>query len=151
MQRRLLVLFAVLIIALFSAAMAGCADKNASGDAKADEIDDALRDGPVLIEFGAEWCGWCEKQKPVIEELSRDYKGVTFVSVDVDINSTLADDFYVQSVPQLDLIVKKNSDGSYLFIDRFGNTTTDRFRSRLVGFLEYDELRPLLEAALAAR
>jgi thiol-disulfide isomerase/thioredoxin len=145
------VIFTVLVIALFSMTVAGCAGKSSLSDLKAAEIDDGLRNGPVLVEFGAEWCGWCEKEKPVIENLLRDVKGVNFVSVDIDLNGTLADDYYVEGVPQLNLIVKKNLDGSYLYIDRYGNTTTDRFRSRMVGYMEYDELRPLVDAAVRAR
>lgn len=154
MYKRSLVLPAVLAIALLASALAGCLGNNdtaGTGGAKADEIDRALHNGPVLVDFGAEWCGWCEVQAPVIESVLRDAKGVTLVSVDVDANSSLADEYYVQSVPQMNLIVKKNADGSYLYVDPQGNTTTDRFRSRIIGYREYDELRPLVDAALEAR
>ncbi|OPY27979.1 MAG: thioredoxin 2 [Methanocella sp. PtaU1.Bin125] len=151
MQRLLRALLVVLAIALSSSAGTGCTGIDTSGNSKADEIDYALRDGPVLVEFGAAWCGWCGEQQPVIESLSRNITGVTFISVDVDVNASLADEYYVEGVPQMNLIVKKNDDGSYVYVDRSGRSTTDRFRSRLVGFMEYDELKPLVEAALAVR
>lgn len=40
---------------------------------------------PFVIEFGATWCGWCQKQKPVLQKMQREYgaKIQTFY-VDVD-------------------------------------------------------------------
>ena len=40
---------------------------------------------PFIIEFGAEWCTWCKKQKPVMQNVQRAYgtKNQTS-SVDVD-------------------------------------------------------------------
>jgi hypothetical protein len=71
--------------------------------------------------------------------------------MDVDLNATLADEFYVNGIPQMHIIVRKNPDGSYLYIDPWGNVTTDRFQSRIVGYRERDQLKPLLDAAVAAR
>jgi thiol-disulfide isomerase/thioredoxin len=115
------------------------------------KVDAALEKGPVLVEFGADWCGWCVKQKPIVENLSHEYAGMTFLQVDVDAEPGLADAFYVQGIPQLDIVVKKNADGTYLYVDDRGRTTTDRYRSRIVGFRERDQLRPLVDAAIAAR
>jgi thiol-disulfide isomerase/thioredoxin len=115
------------------------------------KVDAALEKGPVLVEFGADRCGWCVKQKPIVEDLSREYAGVTFLQVDVDAEPGLADSFYVQGIPQLDIVVKKHADGTYLYVDDRGGTTTDRYRSRIVGFRERDQLRPLIDAAIAAR
>jgi thiol-disulfide isomerase/thioredoxin len=143
---------AILALVAFTVMIAGCAGKSATpGDAKMAEIDTALRSGPVFAEFGATWCYWCDVEKPVIGNLSANYGRVTFVDVDADVNRTLADAFYVDGIPQMNIIVKKNSDGSYLYVDPLGNVTTDRIRSRIVGFHDYDELKPLMDAALAAR
>lgn len=120
-------------------------------DAKMSEIDSALGHGPVFVEFGASWCYWCGLEKPVVGNLSANFSGVTFLDIDSDANAKLADDFYVEGIPQITIIVRKNADGSYLYIDPRGRTTTDRFASRLRGYMEYDELKPLLEAAIAAR
>jgi thioredoxin 1 len=137
---------------VFTVTIAGCAGKpGTSGDAKMAEIDAALGSGPVFVEFGATWCHWCDAEKPVVEDLSADYETVTFVDVDKDVNRTLADAFYVDGIPQMNIIVKKNSDGSYLYVDPLGNVTADRVRSRIVGFHDYDQLKPLVDAALAAR
>jgi thiol-disulfide isomerase/thioredoxin len=132
--------------------VAGCAgQKTEPADPDMAGIDAALERGPVLVEFGAVWCHWCDVEKPVIENLSADYSGMTFIYVDVDANATLADKFYEEGVPQMNIIVKGNQDGSYLYVAPGGNTTTDRYSSRIRGYHTYEQLKPLVESALAAR
>ncbi len=115
------------------------------------DIDAALAARPVLVELGASWCDWCQKEKPVLRGLAGQYGGMAFLYADVDQNRALADAFYVSSVPQLEIIVRKNGDGSYLYIGPDGRTTTDRYASRIIGYQEASALTPLINAALAAR
>lgn len=114
------------------------------------EIDAALASGPVFIEFGAEWCHWCDEEKPIIDRLAVEYPGVTFLSVDTDHSKTLARNFYVNGIPQMNIIVRKNPDASYVYIDQNGNMVVSRQNSAIVGFRKYDELKPLVDAAVAA-
>ena len=115
------------------------------------EIDSALSSGPVVLELGAAWCDWCQKEKPVLRGLAGQYGNVAFLYADVDRSGALKDAFYVTSVPQLAVIVKKNPDGSYLYVGPDGSTTSDRYRSRIVGYQDAGQLTPLINAALAAR
>ena len=40
---------------------------------------------PVMVDFGATWCGPCKKVEPIIEELAEDYAGkVIAVKCDVE-------------------------------------------------------------------
>jgi thioredoxin 1 len=115
------------------------------------EVDSALASGPIVMELGASWCDWCQKEKPVMRSLAGQYPNVAFLDVDIDQSGALKDAFYVSAVPQLEVIVRKNPDGSYLYIDPNGATTTDRSRSRIVGYQEEGQLKPLVNAAVAAR
>jgi len=57
---------------------------------------------PVLVDFGAEWCGPCQRLAPFIDELARDFAGrAKVVRVDVDTNQDLATRYGVMSVPTL--------------------------------------------------
>ena len=55
---------------------------------------------PVLLEFGAEWCGPCKVVAPELEALSRELEGKAKVlTVDIDKSPMLARELGVQSVP----------------------------------------------------
>jgi thioredoxin-like negative regulator of GroEL len=71
------------------------------------EVDAALAAGPVVMELGATWCDWCQKEKPVLRSLAGQYPGVAFLYVDIDQSKAMKDAFYVSSVPQLEVIVKR--------------------------------------------
>ena len=58
-------------------------------------------EGTVVVDFNAQWCGPCKMLAPVIEELAEDLPEVKFVSVDIDDNDDLADDYDVFSIPCL--------------------------------------------------
>lgn len=55
---------------------------------------------PVLLEFGAEWCGPCKTVAPELEALSKELEGkARVVSVDIDKSPQLARAMGIQSVP----------------------------------------------------
>jgi thioredoxin len=55
---------------------------------------------PVLVEFGAEWCGPCKVVAPELEALSRELQGsAKVVTVDIDRSPYLARELGIQSVP----------------------------------------------------
>lgn len=55
---------------------------------------------PVLVEFGAEWCGPCKVVQPELEALSKELNGkAKIVTVDIDKSPLLARELGVQSVP----------------------------------------------------
>ncbi len=56
---------------------------------------------PVLVDFNAGWCGPCKAMKPILEEFEAATPDVKFVSVDIDDQDELAEDWDVASIPCL--------------------------------------------------
>ncbi|AFZ78916.1 thioredoxin, putative [Theileria equi strain WA] len=53
----------------------------------------------VVAKFSASWCKPCQKAKPIVEELSKEYSEVNFVDVDVDNLPQIADEEGVKTIP----------------------------------------------------
>jgi thioredoxin 1 len=61
---------------------------------------------PVLVEFGAEWCGPCRQLEPILEQFAEQWQGkVRLAKVDVDQNVGTTLQYQVMSVPTLILFV----------------------------------------------
>ena len=54
---------------------------------------------PVLVDFNADWCGPCRMLAPVIEEIAAERSDCKVVSVNVDDESDLAEEYGVFSIP----------------------------------------------------
>ncbi len=62
---------------------------------------------PVLVEFGAVWCGPCKMLEPVLRQIEDDFVGrLRVLKVDVDASVRIAMKYHVGSVPVLILFVK---------------------------------------------
>ena len=55
---------------------------------------------PVMVDFGATWCGPCKALAPRIEEIEKEYDGRALIgTADVDECSDLAAKFRIRNVP----------------------------------------------------
>lgn len=60
-------------------------------------FEEGTREGLVLVDFFANWCGPCRAISPTLEQL----KGIKVVKVDTDESPNLAVKFRVSSIPCL--------------------------------------------------
>ena len=58
-------------------------------------------DVPVLVDFNADWCGPCRMLKPILEELSEERSEYKIVSINIDEEDELAEEYDVSSIPCL--------------------------------------------------
>jgi len=74
--------------------------KNGSTATFQQDVIEASKSTPVLVDFWAPWCGPCKQLGPAIEKVVESFGGkVKLVKVDVDKNQALAGQMGVQSIP----------------------------------------------------
>jgi len=64
-------------------------------------FEDLLGEGkPMVVDFGAEWCGPCRVLSPIIDELATEYEGRVIIGkVDIDNNNDIVAQFGIRNVP----------------------------------------------------
>lgn len=57
--------------------------------------------GSILLDFWAAWCGPCQMQGPVLDEIAQEYDNVKIGKVNVDEEQALALHYGITSIPTL--------------------------------------------------
>ncbi len=70
---------------------------------KATDFDVIIKEGTVLVDFYADWCGPCRMLGPVLEEVSKERPDVKILKVNVDTFGVLAQQFSVHTIPTMKL------------------------------------------------
>lgn len=67
-----------------------------------DNFQDTIsKEGIVLLDFWAEWCGPCKRFGPIFEEVSEEFPNHTFGKIDTEAHQELSAALQIQSIPTL--------------------------------------------------
>lgn len=63
---------------------------------KNEDFDSLIKEGIVVVDFYAEWCGPCKMLAPILDDISNEYK---VIKINVDEHQELAMKFGIMSIP----------------------------------------------------
>jgi thioredoxin 1 len=67
-----------------------------------ENFDEETKEGVVLVDLWAPWCGPCRAVAPIVDELASDYDGkVTIGKLNIDENPIVPGRFMVRGIPTL--------------------------------------------------
>jgi thioredoxin 1 len=69
---------------------------------------DDIKEGTVLVDFYADWCGPCKMIAPVLEQIASETDAFKIVKLNVDENMAVAQKYGVRAIPTL--FVMKNGE-----------------------------------------
>ena len=66
------------------------------------EFNNEVKDGVVIVDFFADWCGPCKMLAPIFEEVGNEMEGkAKFIKVNVDEARDIADKFRISTIPTM--------------------------------------------------
>ena len=76
--------------------------KDVNTDNFMNDVIEASKDKPIIVDFWAPWCGPCRMVAPVVEEISKDFEGkIKVLKLNTDENPNVASQYGIRSIPTL--------------------------------------------------
>lgn len=78
-------------------------------DISSETFESEIKEGVVVVDFWAPWCGPCKMIAPILEELDKEFEGKAKITkLNVDDYQDVANKFGIMSIPTL--LVFKNGE-----------------------------------------
>ena len=90
------------------------------------EFNEVTKEGKVLVDCFATWCGPCKMLSPIVDELAEEVKEYSFYKLDVDNADEVPAKYGIMSIPTL--LIFENGE----------------LKDKLVGFKTKEELASIL-------
>ena len=90
-------------------------------------IDEVIKEGKVLVDCYATWCGPCRMLAPIVDKVSEEISDIKFYKLDVDNNPETSIKYGIMSIPTL--LIFENGE----------------LKNQVVGFKDKNELTELLK------
>ncbi|ERG89237.1 MAG: thioredoxin domain-containing protein [halophilic archaeon J07HX5] len=68
----------------------------------------------TVKDFYADWCGPCESQEQILEEVEQEYDDVEFERIDADEHQDIANEYQVRSLPTL--VIERDGEMTERFV-----------------------------------
>lgn len=68
---------------------------------KNENLKEEIKEGKVILDFYATWCGPCKMLSPMLESIANERSEIKVIKIDIDEHEDIAREYGIMSVPTL--------------------------------------------------